>query len=118
MYTGDCSNTDFGKVMKLLEGLEELPEYLVVLSDMEFDYGSNQSKKELQKLWEEKGYTTKIVWWNFNSRNRTSIELDESGNIFISGYNPMLLKYLESGFNGEQFLGKLLEEYSKKVNNE
>ena len=40
------------------------------------------------------------------------------GNIFISGYNPMLLKYLESGFNGEQFLNKLLEEYSKKVNNE
>ena len=118
MYTGDCSNTDFGKVMKLLEGLEELPEYLVVLSDMEFDYGSNQSKKELQKLWEEKGYTTKIVWWNFNSRNKTVPELDEMGNIFISGYSPMLLKYLESGFNGEQFLNKLLEEYSKKVNNE
>ena len=74
----------------------------------------------MQKLWKEKGYTTKIVWWNFNSRNRTSVELDEIGNIFISGYNPMLLKYLENSFDGEQFLDKLLLEYSKKmeINNE
>jgi len=117
MYTGDCANTDFGKVMKLLEGLGNLPEYLVVLSDMEFDYGSNQSKKTLQKLWEEKGYTTKIVWWNFNSRNKTVPETDEMGNIYISGYSPMLLKFLETGFNGEKFLNKLLMEYEKKLYN-
>ena len=46
MYTGDCSNTDFGKVMELLKGLKKYPEYLIVLSDMEFDCGSNQSKEE------------------------------------------------------------------------
>ncbi len=114
MYTGDCSNTDFGKVMKLLEGLEEFPEYLVVLSDMEFDIGSNQSKKELQKLWKERGYTTKIVWWNFNARNRTVPETDEMGNIYISGYSPMMLKYLQVGFDGERFLNALLDEYYKK----
>lgn len=118
LYTGDCSNTDFGKVMKLLEKLEELPEYLVVLSDMEFDYGSNQSKNELEKLWKLKGYTTKIVWWNFNDRHTTVPEIDEMGNIFISGYNPMLLKYLEAGFNGEQFLDKLLTEYKKNLTKE
>lgn len=118
LYTGDCSNTDFGKVMKLLEKLEELPEYLVVLSDMEFDYGSYQNKNLLEKLWKEKGYTTKIVWWNFNDRHTTAPEIDEMGNIFISGYNPMLLKYLESGFNGELFLDKLLEEYKKNLTKE
>lgn len=117
MYTGDVANTDFGKVMRLLEGLNELPEYLVVLSDMEFDCGSAQSKETLQKLWKEKGYTTKIVWWNFNSRNKTVPELDEMGNIFISGYSPMMLKYLEAGFDGEQFLDKLLTEYSKNIDN-
>lgn len=115
MYTGDVASTDFGKVMRLLEGLEDMPEYLVVLSDMEFNQGSRQSKNQLQALWQEKGYTTKIVWWNFNSRNKTVPELDEMGNIFISGYNPMLLKYLESGFNGEAFLDKLLTEYSNKL---
>lgn len=118
MYTGECSNTDFGKVMKLLEGLNDLPEYLVVLSDMEFDCGSNQSKNELYALWKLNGYTTKIVWWNFNDRHTTVPEIDEMGNIFISGYNPMLLKYLEAGFNGEQFLDKLLKEYKKNLTKE
>lgn len=117
MSTGDIANTDFGKVMNLLEGLNELPEYLVVLSDMEFDCGSHQSKAQLQKLWEEKGYKTKIIWWNFNSRNTTAPEMDNMGNIFLSGYSPMLLKYLESGFDGKQLLNKLLEEYKKYLTN-
>lgn len=115
MYTGDCSNTDFGKVMNLLEKLESLPEYLVVLSDMEFDRGSTMSKNRVMELWKAKGYQTKIVWWNFNSRNTTVPELDEMGNIHISGYSPMLLKFLEVGFNGEQFLNRLLIEYQNTV---
>lgn len=116
LYTGDCSNTDFGKVMSLLSRLdEELPEYLVVLSDMEFDYGSNTSKEETMKLFKEKGYKTRIIWWNFNSRNTTCPEMDKDGNIFISGYSPFLLKYLESGFNASKFLDKLLDTYLQNI---
>ncbi len=115
MFTGDVGSTNFGAVMELLETLHDLPEYLVVLSDMEFNMGSHESKEKLQKLWKEKGYTTKIVWWNFNSRNTTVPEMDEMGNIYLSGYSPMLLKYLEVGFDGEKFLDKLLKEYVKKV---
>lgn len=116
MYTGDCSNTDFGAVMKILKRLKEFPQYLVVLSDMEFDYGSRQSKLELQKIWKENNCNTKIVWWNFNDRNKTVPETDEFGNIYISGYSPMLLKYLECGFDGNQFLNKLLDEYKNRIN--
>lgn len=115
MHTGDCSNTDFGAVMELFKSLDNTPEYLVVLSDMEFDQGSNQSKEELKKLWEEKGYNTKIVWWNLNSRNITCPEMDSDGNIFLSGYNPMLLKFIEVSFDGSKFLNKLLEEYKKNI---
>lgn len=115
LYTGDCSNTDFGAVMKLFEGLNEVPEYLVVLSDMEFDCGSSMSKEKTMKLFKEKGYKTKIVWWNFNSRNKTVPETDDYGNIYLSGYSPYLLKFLESGFDGNKFLDKLLDEYAKKV---
>lgn len=115
MYTGDCSNTDFGAVMNLLKGLTDMPEYLVVLSDMEFDYGSRQSKEELQQLWKANGYATKIVWWNFNSRATTAPEMDDMGNIYLSGYNPMLLKFLQAGFDGEKFLNVLLDEYEKSV---
>ena len=116
MYTGDCSNTDLGAVMDLLSKLDgDMPEYLVVLSDMEFDYGSKMSKDATMKLFKKKGYKTRIIWWNFNSRNVTCPEMDSDGNIFLSGYNPMLLKYLEAGFNGEEFLRILLNNYAKAL---
>lgn len=115
LHTGDCSRTNFGAVMNLLKDLKELPEYLVVLSDMEFDQGSSTSKNELQRIWKENGYTTKIIWWNFNARNKTVPETDEMGNIYLSGYSPMLLKYLEAGFDGEKFLDKLLKEYENNI---
>ena len=118
MYTGDCSNTDFGAVMQLLSQLDgDMPEYLVVLSDMEFDCGSKTSKDDTMRLFKQKGYTTKIVWWNLNSRNITCPEMDKDGNIFLSGYNPMLLKYLQAGFDGNKFLYALLHEYAKNIGN-
>jgi len=115
MKTGDYTNTDFGKVMELFSGMERTPEYLVVLSDMEFDCGSINTKDQLEALWKEKGYTTKIVWWNLNSRNITVPEMDNRGNIYLSGYSPMLLKFLEVGFDGNAYLEKLLAEYKKAI---
>ncbi|MGN0961314.1 MAG: DUF2828 family protein [Christensenellales bacterium] len=115
LYTGDCSNTDFGAVMRLFADLNEVPEYLVILSDMEFDRGSSMSKDHTMQLFKEKGYKTKIVWWNFNDRNKTVPETDEYGNIYLSGYSPYLLKFLENGFDGNKFLDKLLVEYEKKI---
>lgn len=115
MYTGDISRTDFGAVMQLLREFtpETAPQYLVVLSDMEFDAGSKQSKDETMDIFARSGIKTKIVWWNFNNTAKTCPEVDSYGNIYISGYNPMLLQYLEAGFDGDAFLDKLLEEYSK-----
>mgnify|MGYP002798221491 FL=1 len=115
MFTGDCSNTDFGAVMKLLQKLEKYPEYLVVLSDMEFDQGSNQSKAETMKIFKEHGAETKIIWWNLNDRNKTVPEFDEYGNIYLSGYNLQLLKLLENKFDMTSYIDKLLREYAKNI---
>lgn len=115
MYTGDCSNTDFGKVMELLKGLKKYPEYLIVLSDMEFDYGSNQSKEETMKLFKENGAETKIIWWNLNDRNKTVPEFDEYGNIYLSGYNMQVLKLLENKFDMKTYIDKILKDYAKKI---
>lgn len=116
LYTGDCSNTDFGAVMELLSNLDnDLPEYLVVLSDMEFDQGSQTSKDDTMDLFKQKGYNTRIIWWNFNSRNTTVPEMDKDGNIYISGYSPFLLKYLQSGFDGKKFLEELLKQYKENI---
>ena len=115
MYTGDCSNTDFGKVMQLLKGLKKFPEYLIVMSDMEFDVGSNQSKEETMRIFKEAGADTKIIWWNFNDRNKTVPEFDEYENIFLSGYNLQILKLLENKFDMTTYIDKILKEYKEKV---
>ena len=117
LFTGDRTNTDLAKVMDLLSSLKEnatienFPQYLIILSDMEFDRGSQTSIEEFNTINRRLGTTTKIVWWNLNSRNTTSPEMDNSGNIFISGYNPMIMKFLEVKFDAKTFLNKLLNEY-------
>ena len=116
LHTGDCSNTNLASVMNLLSSLKlkgeiDYPEFLVILSDMEFDEGSSTSIDYFNAINKNLGTKTKIVWWNLNSRNTTSPKMDESGNIFISGYNPMILKYLEVGFDAKAFLSKLISEY-------
>lgn len=115
MYTGDCSNTDFGRVMELLRGLKKYPEYLVVLSDMEFDYGSNQSKEQTMRIFKEHGAETKIIWWNLNDRNKTVPEFDEYGNIYLSGYNMQILKLLENKFDMTTYIDKILKDYMEKI---
>lgn len=115
MYTGDCSNTDFGKVMNLLKGLKKYPQYIIVMSDMEFDYGSQQSKKELMDLFKKHEAPTKLIWWNFNDRNKTVPEFDEYGNIFLSGYNLQILRLLENNFDMTTYIDKILEKYKKDI---
>lgn len=115
MYTGDCSNTDFGKVMNLLKGLNKFPQYIIVMSDMEFDYGSQQSKKELMNLFKKYEAPTKLIWWNFNNRNKTIPEFDEYGNIFLSGYNLQILRLLENNFDMTTYIDKILEKYKKDI---
>lgn len=115
MHTGDCSNTDFAAVMKLLQGLKKYPEYLIVLSDMEFDRGSEQTKEQTMKLFRDNGADTKIIWWNLNERNKTVPEFDEYGNIYLSGYNLQLLKLLENNFDMISYIDKILKEYAKNI---
>lgn len=116
LITGEAENTDLGQVMKFLQKQNgKVPDYLVVLSDMQFDEGSNDEKEALMTSWKAQGIHTKIVWWNFGVKAKMTPETDEYGNIFLSGYSPMLLKYLEAGFNGKAFLDRLLVEYSKKI---
>lgn len=115
MYTGDCSNTDLGKVMDLLKGLKKYPEYIIVMSDMEFDYGSRQSKEELMNIFKQHEANTKLIWWNFNDRNKTVPEFDEYGNIYLSGYNLQILKLLENNFDMTTYIDKILEKYKKDI---
>lgn len=109
-------NTDLGKVFELLMNLEgEMPEYLICLTDCEFDCGQIGAKQKFFDNLKEKGQKTKLVFWNLNDgRNRTVPEF-EGDAILMSGYNSTLIRYLESGFDNEKFIKKLLLEYKKNI---
>jgi hypothetical protein len=109
-------NTDLSKVAKLLKNIRgEMPEWMFIVSDMQFDAGSTKSMTELMDFWKENGIKTKIVWWNLSTVNATTPETVEGGNIFMSGLSPMLMKYLKCGFDAEKFIDVLIEEYAKKI---
>lgn len=116
MYTGDWSNTDLGKVFKILMGLKKFPDYVIVMSDMEFDRGSSFNQKEWMKLVKETGAQTKMIWWNFNDRHRTTPEYDENGNIFMSGYDIQALLQVPGVMDMNEYIDKILADYAKKIN--
>lgn len=112
----DMSDTNLADVMKILmEVKEDHPKYLLILSDMEFNSGSSISKDTLMEYYRKNKIKTRIIWWNFNSRNKTCPETDNYGNIFLSGYSPQLLSLLEQKFDAKAFLNKLLEDYRTKI---
>ena len=115
MYTGDCSNTDLKKVMNLLKGLKKYPQYIIIMSDMEFDYGSCYSKDELMRYFKENAIPTKLIWWTFNDRNATSPEIDEFGNYYLSGYNIQNLRLLNNQMNMEELINEILRKYKKDI---
>ena len=112
----DIGSTDFGKVMKLLSKVtEDLPDYILVLSDMQFNSGSNQSKDEAMKILMERNPKLRIIWWNLCSSETKFPETDIYGNMFLSGYNPTLLKFLETGFDGQKLIDNIIENYKQKM---
>lgn len=115
MYTGDCSNTDLGAVFNILKGLKKFPDYVIVMSDMEFDKGSAATKNEWLRLVKEAGAKTKIIWWNFNDRNRTTPEYDEYGNIYMSGYDIQALLQIPGVIDMEEYINRLLTKYAKDI---
>jgi len=80
----DIGSTNFGKVMELLSKVtEDLPDYILVLSDMQFNEGSRQRKDEAMKIILERSPKTRIIWWNLCSSETKFPETDKYGNMFF-----------------------------------
>ena len=116
----DCSNTNLEKVFNLLLKTaiayklpqSELPQRILIVSDMEFDgatniYGNhNEVMAQYQTLfesikekWSYYGYTMpNIVFWNVNSRTNTiPVTANECGVTLVSGYSVNNVKMVLSG---------------------
>ena len=87
---------------------EELPETVLVLSDMEFDYcvcdsndtpvRSDKLFQEIAKQYQKWGYKLpRLVFWNIASRTETiPIKQNELGVALVSGFSPAIMKMVLS----------------------
>lgn len=116
---GDVSNTDIEATFDLIlnaavkGGLsqDELPSYLMILSDMEFDvargalsYGSQGLSRDtlfdtIRKKWNEAGYDVPtLIFWQLNGKRTIYPEIDsKNGIIFLSGFSTNELELVMAG---------------------
>ena len=120
-----CQDTNLEGVFELLLKTaknyhliqEDLPEYVVVISDMEFNKGvaGNRSPDTImeyvRKRWNDAGYEMpKLVYWNVNSHQNNIPEINKNVS-FVSGFSPVGYDMILSGKTGIDFMfDKLLSE--------
>ena len=73
---------------------EDLPERLVIISDMQFDQSgaNNVHIKRWKYKFEQHGYTLPtVVYWNVSASNGVPARADEDGVALVSGFTPATL---------------------------
>lgn len=80
---------------------EDMPEYLIVLSDMEFDQAASgkTAYEDYRVRFEAAGYTApKVIWWNIQSRqDQAPVKFNQQGAALVSGFSPSIVKNILSG---------------------
>ena len=118
--TNLCDNTDLVATFDMLKSIalksnpSDIPETIVVISDMEIDSGSgsyfdgtNWTKKSaetemerVRKDWEASGLKCpKLVYWCVESRQNTILDLGENVSL-VSGFSPTIFKQVITGKTG------------------
>lgn len=99
-------NTDIEAVFKLILGTavknntpqSELPTKIIIVSDMEFDYMTNNSDvtvfEGMKKMYAKAGYQMpNVVFWNVkSSSSNTPVRHNEQGVALVSGLTPNIFK--------------------------
>lgn len=81
---------------------EEMPEMVLILSDMQFDSCVTHDDSAIQMIarkYQAAGYELpKVVFWNLNaSYGNAPVKFDKSGTALVSGFSPAIVKPLLSG---------------------
>jgi hypothetical protein len=124
-------NTNLVKVFKtILEfaeqnncSNEDLPEKVIIVSDMEFDMACESNDQTnfqvIQKMFKDSGYTVpSLVFWNVNSKATFPILNTDTNTCIVSGYSPSTLQtVLKGDFDPVEFmLETLYSERYKMIN--
>ena len=75
---------------------EDMPKYILVMSDMEFNHCARHDDSAMQMIerkFKEAGYAVpNIVFWNLNSRSgNVPVKHDKSGVALVSGFSPSIM---------------------------
>lgn len=121
--TNLCDSTNLEGVFDLIKSIAEkpttniadLPETLIVISDMEIDEATPYRQEwtvdnaatmmeKIRQEWAAVGLKLpKLVYWNVNARNNTI--LDCGSNVsFVSGCSPIILQNVLTGVTGEELM--------------
>ena len=129
--TNLCQNTDIEATFKMLKNValaskpEDVPETIVIISDMQIDsmsvgrWSSDKTATEMERIredWEREGLKCpKLVYWNVQARNNTILDSGEDVT-FVSGMSPVIFEQVISGVTGyDLMLEKLESERYKDI---
>ena len=90
----------FEKILKVaIDGnvpQEEMPQTLLILSDMQFDQCAHFDDSAMQMIarkYADAGYNMpNIVFWNLNARDNVPAKFNEQGVALVSGFSPAIVK--------------------------
>lgn len=114
---------DLLKVAALKSQSEDIPDTLIIISDMEINDMSTErwtettAATEMERIradWEMSGLKCpRLVYWNVDARNNMILDIGESVS-FVSGFSPVIFKQIVTGKTGMEFCLEMLnsERYS------
>lgn len=128
-----CENTNIEATFDLIMqtainnhlSQDDLPETLIVVSDMQFDYARTSRNyngtalmEKIESKWNTYGYKMpKLIYWNVNASGDGNIPMkDKDGVTFVSGASPSIFTQILTGKTGVTLmLEALLSERYKPV---
>lgn len=107
----DAANTDIQKVFELILNTavknnlpqSELPSTVYIISDLEFDYCTENSDltnfEYAKKIFSGHGYKLpKLIFWNVDSRDtQQPVTMNEQGVALVSGTSPRIFSMITAG---------------------
>lgn len=96
---------------------QDMPETLMIISDMQFDMACKSNKRtnfeQIEKKYKKSGYNRpKLVFWNVNASGGTMpVKFDEYGTCLVSGCSPSILKSIlgKENFNPELVMNETIK---------
>ena len=81
---------------------EDMPDVILIISDMQFDSSgaqiSDNALQMIRRKYESAGYKLpQVIFWNVRSSNGIPVKFDEVGTAAVSGYSPSVMKNVLSG---------------------